>query len=71
MKQILLWLLLQQQKFLFQNAEEEAKAFLEKDEDFNKLDEHEHATRIIIKLSVNKMVEETIQKFKEEINKPK
>ena len=64
-------MLLQQQKFLFQNAEEEAKAFLEKDEDLNKLDEHEHATRIIIKLSVNKMVEETIQKFKEEINKPK
>lgn len=62
-------MLLQQQKFLFQNAEEEAKAFLEKDEDFNKLDEH--AKRIIIKLSVNKMVEETIQKFKEEINKPK
>ena len=56
-------------KFLFQNAEEEAKAFLERDEDFNKLDER--AKRIIIKLLVNKIVEETIQKFKEHINKDK
>ena len=36
---------------------------------FNKLDER--AKRIIIKLLVNKIVEETIQKFKEHINKDK
>ena len=51
-------------KFSFENAREKAKAFLEKDDDFNKC-----SKELTIKYMVNKIVEETINKFKEEINK--
>lgn len=54
-------------KFSFENAREKAKAFLEKDDDFNKL--HQCSKELTIKYMVNKIVEETVNKFKEEINK--
>lgn len=54
-------------KFLFRIAEEEAWAFIEKEEDFKKLDEQ--STKTITKLLVNMTVEGTTNKLKEKYMK--
>lgn len=47
---------------LFENATKNAKDFLEKDEEFKKL--NEHSKEIVLKLLVNKIINETIGSFR-------
>lgn len=55
--------------FLFNNAEKEAKEFMEKDEKFKKLSQG--SKYFCVKMITNSIVERTIDEFKKEIEKKK
>ena len=55
--------------FLFNNAEKEAKEFMEKDEKFKKLSQE--SKYFCVKMITNSIVERTIDEFKKEIEKKK
>lgn len=53
--------------FLFNNAEKEAKEFMEKDEKFEKL--NQESKDFCVRMITNSIVEQTIDKLKKEIEK--